>query len=175
MDYKRRDASLYSRLKDYRFFDGDKTKTCPHCGGIINPFFVICPVCDFDFRDLESYELCKNCGRIIDEDDEMCPACGVTLKPHESLPEVVDLCDEGFRHIRNFKIKEAKLCFNRASKLSFVSGILNSVFVIKYQFSKMPDPKNKSADLVQEKTLVSKSTHTYTSEGIYTPKYLFFK
>lgn len=134
MDYKRRDASLYSRLKDYRFFDGDKTKACPHCGSVINPFFVICPICDFDFRDLESYELCKNCGRIIDENDEMCPACGVTLKPHESLPEVVDLCDEGFRHIRNFKIKEAKVCFNRASKLDSrdVNPIIGNAYCLYY-------------------------------------------
>jgi tetratricopeptide (TPR) repeat protein len=36
---------------------------------------------------------------------------------HESLREVTDLCDEGFRNIENYKIKDAKACFNKALKL----------------------------------------------------------
>ena len=117
MDYKNRDGSSCMRHKDYMYLDGDKTKMCPNCGHNINPLFVSCPFCDFDFRDLDSHELCSNCGRIIDDCDEICHACGVSLKPHESSPKVVDLCDEGFRHIRNFDIKKAKICFNKASKI----------------------------------------------------------
>ena len=117
MDYTKRERFLHSQLKDYKYLDGDKTKTCPNCGHNINPFFVICPFCDFDIRDLHSYELCEKCGRIIDECDEICHACGVVLKPHESVPEVVELCDEGFMHIKNYKIKEAKICFNKALKI----------------------------------------------------------
>ena len=134
MDYTKRDASLYSRHKDYRYLDGDKTKMCPNCGHNINPLFVICPVCNFDVRNLASYELCENCGRIIDEDDEACPSCGVNLKPHESLPEVVDLCDEGFRYIKRFKIKDAKLCFNKASKLDSkdVNPIIGNAYCLYY-------------------------------------------
>lgn len=117
MDYLRRKASTYSHHKDYMYLDDDKTKLCPNCGHKINPFFVICPFCDFDIRDLHLYETCENCGRIIDDCDEICNGCGTILKPQESLPEVAVLCDEGFRYIRNFKIKEAKVCFRKASKL----------------------------------------------------------
>ena len=134
MDYARRDASSYSRHNDYRYSDEDKTKMCPNCGHNINPFFVICPFCDFDIRELPSYKLCKNCGRIVDECDEICHVCGVSLTPHESLPEVVNLCDEGFRHIKNFKIKEAKICFNRASKIDSkdVNPIIGNAYCLYY-------------------------------------------
>lgn len=36
---------------------------------------------------------------------------------HESLKEVSDLCDEGFNYIDDYKIKDAKVCFNKALKL----------------------------------------------------------
>lgn len=36
---------------------------------------------------------------------------------HESLKEVADLCDRGFDYIVKFKIKDAKVCFNKAKKL----------------------------------------------------------
>ncbi|MEE1335877.1 tetratricopeptide repeat protein, partial [Methanobrevibacter sp.] len=36
---------------------------------------------------------------------------------HESLKEVTDLCDDGFNYLEDFKIKDAKACFNRALKL----------------------------------------------------------
>ncbi len=132
MDYKKRNASSYS--KDYRYLEGDKSKTCPSCGYRINPFFVICPFCDFDFRKLSSYEICENCGRIIDSDDDVCDACGYILRPHESLPEVMDLCDEGFALIKDFKIKEAKVCFNKALKLDSmdVNPIIGNAYCLYY-------------------------------------------
>ena len=36
---------------------------------------------------------------------------------HESLKEVTDLCDDGFNYLEDFKIKDAKACFNKALKL----------------------------------------------------------
>ena len=36
---------------------------------------------------------------------------------HESLKEVTDLCDDGFSYLEDFKIKDAKACFNKALKL----------------------------------------------------------
>lgn len=115
-DYAR-DKSARALPKDYNYLGGDKSKSCPNCGHDINPLFLICPYCDFDFRYLSSYELCENCGRIVDECDEICHACGFIFKPHKSLPEVTRLCDEGFRLIEKYKIKDAKICFNKASKL----------------------------------------------------------
>lgn len=134
MDYRHRDTSSYSRHDDYMYSNDDSSKMCPNCGHTINPFFVICPFCDFDIRELPSYTLCDNCGRIIDECDEICHFCGVILKPHESLPEVVDLCDEGFRYIRSFKIKEAKICFNKASKIDSrdVNPIIGNAYCLYY-------------------------------------------
>ena len=35
----------------------------------------------------------------------------------ESSKEVSQLCDEGFRHIEDYKIKDAKSCFNKAIKI----------------------------------------------------------
>ena len=134
MDNAKRDTSPYIRHKDYRYLDGDKTKICPSCGHNINPFFVICPYCDFDIRELSSYDLCPNCGRIIDDCDEICHACGIDLKHHESLPEVVALCDVGFRYIKDFKIKEAKTCFNKASRIDSkdVNPIIGNAYCLYY-------------------------------------------
>lgn len=36
---------------------------------------------------------------------------------HESCGEVSDLCDEGFRHIEDYRIRDAKVCFNKASRI----------------------------------------------------------
>ena len=109
-DY-RRNASRHSHLRDY------KSKECPNCGHSINPFFVICPVCDFDLRDLHLYEVCGKCGRIIDDTDGICRNCEDDAMPHESAASVIQLCDEGFGHIENYRIKEAKICFDRASRI----------------------------------------------------------
>lgn len=36
---------------------------------------------------------------------------------HISLKEVTDLCDDGFGYLKDYKIKDAKACFNKALKL----------------------------------------------------------
>jgi tetratricopeptide (TPR) repeat protein len=53
---------------------------------------------------------------------------------HISLPEVTDLCDDGFRHIENFKIKDAKACFNRALKLDSkdVNPVVGNAYCLYY-------------------------------------------
>ena len=122
-DYTR-DVSQHSDFRDY------KSKMCPNCGHSINPFFVICPFCDFDLRQLSLHDVCEDCGRIIY--DDVCRYCGDVPVPHESLRRVAELCDEGFRHIGNFKIKEAKICFDRASKID--SNDANPVVGIAYCF-----------------------------------------
>ena len=53
---------------------------------------------------------------------------------HESLREVTDLCDEGFRNIENYKIKDAKACFNRALKLDSkdVNPVVGNAYCLYY-------------------------------------------
>ena len=53
---------------------------------------------------------------------------------HESLNEVTDLCDRGFSYIENFKIKDAKVCFNKASKLDSkdVNPVVGNAYCLYY-------------------------------------------
>ena len=53
---------------------------------------------------------------------------------HVSLNEVTDLCDRGFRYIENFKIKDAKVCFNKASKLDSkdVNPVVGNAYCLYY-------------------------------------------
>jgi tetratricopeptide (TPR) repeat protein len=124
-DYSR-DVPQHSDFRDY------KSKMCPNCGRSINPFFVICPFCDFDLRELSMHEVCGQCGRIMDDSEGICHYCEGIAMPHESIRKVAELCDEGFRHIRNFRIKEAKICFDKASKLD--SNDANPVVGTAYCF-----------------------------------------
>ena len=127
-DYHSRNASHANHS------DNVDSKMCPYCGREINPFMVICPFCEFDFRDYDLYEKCENCGRLVDECDAVCANCGEVLKSHESIPEVVRLCDEGFRLIKDYKIKEAKICFNKASKIDSkdATPIVGSAYCLYY-------------------------------------------
>lgn len=127
-DYYSRSASHFNHC------DTHNSKVCPYCGREINQFMVICPFCDFDFRDYDLYDKCENCGRLVDDCDVVCANCGEVLKVHESIPEVIQLCDEGFRLIKNYKIKEAKICFNKASKLDSLDAtpIVGSAYCLYY-------------------------------------------
>lgn len=53
---------------------------------------------------------------------------------HESLKEVTDLCDEGFGYIEDFKIKDAKVCFNKALKLDSkdVNPVIGNAYCLYY-------------------------------------------
>jgi tetratricopeptide (TPR) repeat protein len=53
---------------------------------------------------------------------------------HESLKEVTDLCDEGFEYIEDFKIKDAKVCFNKALKLDSkdVNPVIGNAYCLYY-------------------------------------------
>lgn len=53
---------------------------------------------------------------------------------HESLKEVSDLCDEGFGYIGDYKIKDAKACFNKALKLDSedVNPVVGNAYCLFY-------------------------------------------
>lgn len=53
---------------------------------------------------------------------------------HESLREVADLCDEGFNYIEDYKIKDAKACFNKALKLDSkdVNPVVGNAYCLFY-------------------------------------------
>ncbi len=53
---------------------------------------------------------------------------------HESLKEVTDLCDRGFNYIEDFKIKDAKVCFNKALKIDSkdVNPVVGNAYCLYY-------------------------------------------
>ena len=53
---------------------------------------------------------------------------------HESLREVTDLCDKGFSFMENYKIKDAKACFNKALKLDSkdVNPVVGNAYCLYY-------------------------------------------
>ena len=53
---------------------------------------------------------------------------------HLSLKEVSDLCDRGFDYIDDYKIKDAKVCFNKASKLDSkdVNPVVGNAYCLYY-------------------------------------------
>lgn len=57
-----------------------------------------------------------------------------TVYNHESLKEVSDLCDRGFDYIEDFKIKDAKVCFNKALKLDSkdVNPVVGNAYCLYY-------------------------------------------
>lgn len=95
-------------------------KACPNCGKEVSSLAVFCPYCKIDFRDQFTDERCGGCGQLIRQGDLTCPSCGFHYGDDFSAnsEEVSDLCDKGFRYIEDFRFKDAKVCFNRASKLN---------------------------------------------------------
>lgn len=53
---------------------------------------------------------------------------------HESLQEVTDLCDKGFDYIEDYKIKDAKACFNKALKIDSkdVNPVVGNAYCLYY-------------------------------------------
>lgn len=101
--------------KDYEF----SFRKCPNCGRDVNSLSIICPFCQIDFRDTFTDERCGGCGQIIRKGDTVCPSCGFEYEiSKENGEEASKLCDKGFRYIEEFRIKDAKVCFNRALKLN---------------------------------------------------------
>lgn len=113
-DYFNKDSN--SSHVDYEF----SFKKCPNCGRDINSLSLICPFCQIDFRDTFTDERCGGCGQLIRQGDTVCPSCGFQygISFDQNSEEVSRLCDKGFRYIEEFRIKEAKVCFNKASKLN---------------------------------------------------------
>ena len=111
--FKKRNESSH---KDYEAGQ----KTCPNCAKNVSSHAGICPYCKIDFTDTFTDERCSGCGRLIRQGDFTCPSCGFEYGREflQNDDEISKLCDKGFRHIENFRFKDAKVCFNRASKLN---------------------------------------------------------
>ena len=105
-----------SSHKDYEI----SMKMCPNCGKEVSSLSIICPYCRIDFRDTFTEERCSGCGQLIRQGDMKCPSCGFEYGEEFSQndEEVTRLCDRGFRYIEDFRFKDAKVCFNKASKLN---------------------------------------------------------
>lgn len=83
-------------------------------------------------REIDRYEIDPKFLRFHDE------LRGVEIddaRPnHESSSEVTRLCDEGFTHVENYRIKDAKACFNRAVKIDGddVNPVVGNAYCLFY-------------------------------------------
>lgn len=82
--------------------------------------------------DIDRFEIAPNFLKYFDE------LMGISAEDsyydHESLKEVSDLCDEGFNYIDDYKIKDAKVCFNKALKMDSkdVNPVIGNAYCLYY-------------------------------------------
>jgi len=56
------------------FSEPPKSHSCPHCGGLTRPPYVVCPLCGRD-RDIVYY-VCPTCGISVPHRHTPCRNCG---------------------------------------------------------------------------------------------------